>query len=719
MPAVFREEPSDSLRKPPRASGLEAWGAFEDAFEDDALEVFRDISDPTSGPPPRGCLGACIAAAACLANPPGTHPALTALVAPALLELMRSCTAVSLAGVAALMLGEGVDDGVFTKNQTLGRATAGFDPSTSSTPGGGFFEELLREACDTAEALAGPSGIEPGARARGIEKAPPSPSQSQSPRTKARGWGQSPRASADWTDRRSPRSPGSPPPGSNRSGQSGASREPVGTPVGTPVGAPSASRRRSPDGSRLVGTPAEKAATLQAVDSLLFALARSNPESFATFLSRRIQTAAVAGSKSSSHVHVVALSTLARVAKESHPRVLTPRVVKCLIGAVLAALNPANVTTRRDCLAAGLTVVAELARALPHASYHRATGRLAIGVAPAPEGGASAVVYDLTVAAAWRTLVDRDDHPAEEARRLIDGFGAGFGAWATGLAGTHKGASTDSSDKARSEFSPSTDSIASTWTDGWTNTLASYAGHGTADGAYAAKSPKGQRTSGDGVWTLFGGGGGRRRSSGGGRWSGDGTAGGSFAGDSPTSPEARTARAHAAMAAIPVPETPEQRYAAAAAAAAAAMTASAGPPRKSFESPVARRESAAVNNADDNTYDHDDDDDDSAQIEVMAWDEKGERLAAYLDRRSVVRVWNVAHASWRPTNLFSRATYNGGDASEVGYSHSVRCVVPETNGTREDDDARVDKQRTSLAWRDDKTVTLRRGGFDASFGVGD
>ena len=37
------------------------------------------------------------------------------------------------------------------------------------------------------------------------------------------------------------------------------------------------------------------------------------------------------------------------------------------------------------------------------------------------------------------------------------------------------------------------------------------------------------------------------------------------------------------MAAIPVPETPEQRYAAAAAAAATAMTASVDPPRKSFE----------------------------------------------------------------------------------------------------------------------------------------
>ena len=58
----------------------------------------------------------------------------------------------------------------------------------------------------------------------------------------------------------------------------------------------------------------------------------------------------------------------------------------------------------------------------------------------------------------------------------------------------------------------------------------------------------------------------------------------------------------------------------------------------------------------------------------------------------------------------------------MGYSHSVRCVVPsETrSGSNEDDDEReVGKERASLAWRDDKTVTLRRGGIDASFGVSD
>ena len=223
---------------------------------------------------------------------------------------------------------------------------------------------------------------------------------------------------------------------------------------------------------------------------------------------------------------------------------------------------------RRNCLVAATAVVAELARRLPNVTYHRATSRLAVGIdSPAPSGGTVAIVYDLALAATWRTLVDRDDHPAEEARRLIDGFGAGFGhMWATGLGPTHPGRSP--SDKPKSDEPgstvtstvTSTDSSASTWTDGWTNTLASYAGSGTSDAG--AKSPRSQRTSGDGWWSPFKdlgrGRRGGRRSSGG---DGGGGGGGAFVSDSPTSPEARTARAHAAMAAIPVPETPEQRYA--------------------------------------------------------------------------------------------------------------------------------------------------------------
>jgi len=653
LPAIFRETPSEALRECPKASGLEAWGAFEDAFDDDAgLEVFRDPSRDadSSRLAPRGCLGACVAAAACLANPPpGTHPALHALVAPALLELMRSCERVSLAGAAALMLGEGVE-----------RIGWGM-----GEPGGGFLEETLREACDTTEALANPSGIEP----RGTSPSPRPSVTGVTGVTSPRMKGRSPRASADWTDRRSPRSPGSPV-GSSRSPYSG------GAARNGPAGIPSAPRRHP------VGTPAERATARDAIDSLLFAAARSNPASFATFLSARIQTAPPTSSS-----HVVALAALARVARESpHPRELLAPHVHALMNAVLAALNPANASLRRNCLVAATAVVAELARRLPNVTYHRATSRLAVGIdSPAPSGGTVAIVYDLALAATWRTLVDRDDHPAEEARRFIDGFGAGFGhMWATGS--------------------------------------------GTSDAG--AESPRSQRTSGDGWWSPFkdlgrGRRGGRRSSGGdgGGGDGGDGGGGGALVSDSPTSPEARTARAHAAMAAIPVPETPEQRYAAAAAAAATAMTAHrADPPRKSFEG--SRRSFQSTSPP--VTPLTPDDDDDSARIEVMAWDEKGERLAAYLDRRSVVRVWNVASNSvWRPTSLFTRAPQgvaHGGDASAVGYSHSVRCVVPSdetSGGSNENDDERVARERTSLAWRDDKTVTLRRGGIDASFGVSD
>ena len=412
---------------------------------------------------------------------------MSALVAPALVELMRSCERVSLAGAAASMLGEGVFKLGWGKER---------EP-------GGFLEEMLREACDTAEALAGPSGIDPGARARGTSPSPnPIPSLTgvtgvTSPRTKA-ARGKSPRASADWTDRRSQRSPGSP---------VGSSREPA-----TPSAPSSAPRRH------LVGTPAERATARDAVDSLLFATARSRPASFAKFLSRRIETAPPTSSS-----HVVALASLARAVRESPDalHVLAPHV-PCVMNAVLAALTPANAALRRNCLVAATSVVAELARALPNVTYHRATARLAVGIAPAPAGGTVAIVYDLAVAATWRALVDRDDHPAEEARRLIDGFGAGFGAWAAGLGTTHP---RSPSDKQPKSDEPATDSSASTWTDGWTNTLASYAGSGTAE------SPQSRRTSRDGWWTPFGGGRGRRggrRSSGGGG-DGGGVGGGAFA----------------------------------------------------------------------------------------------------------------------------------------------------------------------------------------------
>ena len=155
-------------------------------------------------------------------------------------------------------------------------------------------------------------------------------------------------------------------------------------------------------------------------------------------------------------------------------------------------------------------VYSELASRLPTVAYHRRTTRLAVAVDPAPAGGTVAIVYDLTAAATWRTLIDRDE-------------GTG-------------------------------DDTAVSWMDGWTNTIASYAG---------SKDATSSPTSG-GSPTFFNSG---RRSARTSRSSRDGAA----AGDSPLSPEARTARANAAMAAIPTPETPEQQIAAAAAAAAAAM----------------------------------------------------------------------------------------------------------------------------------------------------
>ena len=153
-------------------------------------------------------------------------------------------------------------------------------------------------------------------------------------------------------------------------------------------------------------------------------------------------------------------------------------------------------------------VYSELASRLPTVAYHRRTTRLAVAVDPAPACGTVAIVYDLTAAATWRTLIDRDE-------------GTG-------------------------------DDTAVSWMDGWTNTIASYAG---------SKDATSSPTSG-GSPTFFNSGRRSRRTS---RSSRDGAAGG----DSPLSPEARTARANAAMAAIPTPETPEQQIAAAAAAAAA------------------------------------------------------------------------------------------------------------------------------------------------------
>lgn len=291
----------------------------------------------------------------------------------------------------------------------------------------------------------------------------------------------------------------------------------------------------------------------------------------------------------------------------------------------------------------------ELASRLPTVAYHRRTTRLAVAVEPAPAGGTVAIVYDLTAAATWRTLIDREE-------------GTG-------------------------------DDTAVSWMDGWTNTIASYAG---------SKDATSSPTSG-GSPTFFNSG---RRSARTSRSSRDGAA----AGDSPLSPEARTARANAAMAAIPTPETPEQQIAAAAAAAAAAMLQSR---RDSFDggstttTPRASQSHSVASAG--GTNDH-------SRITAMAWDEKGERLAAFSDRIRRVHVWNVSAGSGKSLlpSLFARSIQ--GTASEVGYSHGVPCVMPSGGG---DVTGAGESHGSRLDWKDGQTVTIWRGGVAVAFRVGE
>jgi hypothetical protein len=100
----------------------------------------------------------------------------------------------------------------------------------------------------------------------------------------------------------------------------------------------------------------------------------------------------------------------------------------------------------------------------------------------------------------------------------------------------------------------------------------------------------------------------------------------------------------------------------------------------------------------------------------MAWDEKGERLAAYLDRVSRVHVWNVSAGSGKSLlpNLFARSIQ--GTASEVGYSHGVPCVMPSGGG---DVTGAGESHGSRLDWKDGQTVTIWRGGVAVAFRVGE
>jgi hypothetical protein len=89
----------------------------------------------------------------------------------------------------------------------------------------------------------------------------------------------------------------------------------------------------------------------------------------------------------------------------------------------------------------------------------------------------------------------------------------------------------------------------------------------------------------------------------------------------------------------------------------------------------------------------------------MAWDEKGERLAAFSDRIRRVHVWNVSAGSGKSLlpNLFARSIQ--GTASEVEYSHSVPCVLPSGGG---DGTGLGESHGSRLDWKDGQTVTIRR-----------
>ena len=410
LPAIFRETPSEALRECPKASGLEAWGAFEDAFDDDSFETFFRDSLDVSSKPPRGCVGACVAAAACLANPlPGRTPA-----PPSWFPRSRADAIVrarSLAGAAASMLGGGVETRV-------GDRRAGRDF------GGGCRARraIRRRRSRTRVGSNRRDELEPETERYGRHgRHEPEDERPIAARI-----------------RRLDRSPFPALPGLSRRFESfailGRSREEWagGYPVGTPS-APRRHPRRARDGARRdrlapLRRRAFKSGILREVSL------RADPNRAADVVVARRRPR----------------GARARGEGVPHPSVLAPHV-HALMNSVLAALNPANASLRRNCLVAATAVVTELARRLPNVTYHRATSRLAVGIdSPAPSGGTVAIVYDLALAATWRTLVDRDDHPAEEARRFIDGFGAGFGhMWATGSGTSDAGAESPQSEDER------------------------------------------------------------------------------------------------------------------------------------------------------------------------------------------------------------------------------------------------------------------------------
>ena len=174
--------------------------------------------------------------------------------------------------------------------------------------------------------------------------------------------------------------------------------------------------------------------------------------------------------------------------------------------------------------------------------------------------------------------------------------------------------------------------------------------------------------------------------------------------------------------AIPKPRTPEQAYAAASAAAAMAMRSRKSPPT----SPTAAAAAAAAaafglasgtnsrRNSLDATHARSAPPPSPVHVAALAFDPEGNRVAAYLDRKSFVYVWTLS-STWRPFSGFAKT------ASAVGCSHMIPCVPSaafaggDVAGVAVGKDGAEDA--ASLEWTGSNTVTLRRGGICMSFGV--
>jgi hypothetical protein len=319
LPGTLRERPPEGLMNAdPEAFGLGAWAVFEpdaDAEEFDPRRSSNSPLEPFGGARRRGSLGVCVAAAACLANPRGVHPTLPALVVPALRELMRGSMQSSLISAAAALLSEGIGTARWLDYAGMGDAAR---------------METLDEAIAIVEALS--AGMERSVHA----VVRPSSAERRTQTLTRFTTGSSPRHSRSKV--------GSP-----------ASSQPS-TPKGTHGSSPTQFSPRvsnSVEGgydAEVLGTPAERMMARDALSSLLSSVASSSPRAYAAHLSRRLRTA-----DPQSHLHVVSLMALARVARET-PTALAPHV-PALMDAVLFSLQPSNASLRRNCLVGSTALV--------------------------------------------------------------------------------------------------------------------------------------------------------------------------------------------------------------------------------------------------------------------------------------------------------------------------------------------------------------------------